>query len=140
MQSQVPIPPFESSHGLSRPRLLAPLGNGRRDDEAGSGSECSIGRVKRFIAWVAGAAGGLAAYRAVKGRRPRLQPAFEAGADARAEELKARLRRAREAADDKPVDEAEPLDPEPLDPGARRAQVHEQGRAALDEMRGEQPS
>jgi len=108
--------------------------------------------VKRFIAWVAGAAGGLAAYRAVKGRRPRLQPAFEAGADARAEELKARLRRAREAADDRgeapvelPVDgaellDSEPLDSEPLDPAARRAQVHEQGRAALDEMRGEQPS
>ncbi|HEY8703592.1 MAG TPA: hypothetical protein VIL98_02470 [Gaiellaceae bacterium] len=113
--------------------------------------------MKRFIAWVAGAAGGLAAYRAVKGRRPRLQPAFEAGADARAEELKARLRRAREAADDRgeapvelPVDgaelldseplDSEPLDSEPLDPAARRAQVHEQGRAALDEMRGEQPS
>ena len=108
--------------------------------------------MKRFIAWVAGAAGGLAAYRAVKGRRPRLQPAFEAGADARAEELKARLRRAREAADDRgeapvelPVDgaellDSEPLDSEPLDPAARRAQVHEQGRAALDEMSGEQPS
>jgi len=60
-------------------------------------------------------------------------------ADTRADELKARLAQARAAADDREafesgeiaVDEAEPLDPQ-----ARRAQVHEQGRAALDEMRG----
>ena len=99
--------------------------------------------MKRLIAWVAGAAGGLAAYRAVKVKRHPLQAEPEAGADARAEELKARLQQAREAADDRdafesgevPVDEAEPLDPQ-----ARRAQVHEQGRAALDEMRGEQRS
>lgn len=112
--------------------------------------------MKRLFAWVAGAAGGLAAYRAVKGRRRRRQPELEAGADARAEELKARLQQAREAADHRdsesggaPVEmevdgaellDSEPLDPEPLDPGARRAQVHEQGRAALDEMRGEQRS
>jgi hypothetical protein len=99
--------------------------------------------VKRLFAWVAGAAGGLAAYRAVKGRRPRPEP--QAGPDARAEELKARLQQAREVAGDRdsadlPVDGAEPLDPELPDPGARRAQVHEQGRAALDEMRGEQRS
>ena len=100
--------------------------------------------MKRLLAWVAGAAGGLAAYRAAKGKRlPRPRPESEAGADARAAELKARLQEAREAADDRdafesgevPVDEAEPLDPQ-----ARREQVHEQGRAALDEMRGEQRS
>jgi hypothetical protein len=93
--------------------------------------------VKRLFAWVAGAAGGLAAYRAVKGR-PKAQ---ERAVDTRAEELKARLEAARLAEDDRddfesgevPVDEA--LDPQLLDPGARRAQVHEQGRAALDEMR-----
>jgi hypothetical protein len=62
----------------------------------------------------------------------------DAAADARAQELKARLAEARAAGDDRDafesgevtVDEAEPLDPQ-----ARRAQVHEQGRAALDEMR-----
>jgi hypothetical protein len=93
--------------------------------------------VKRLFAWVAGAAGGLAAYRAVKGR-PRAQ---DTGVDTRAEELKARLEAARLAEDDRDdfesgevtVDEA--LDAQLLDPGARRAQVHEQGRAALDEMR-----
>jgi hypothetical protein len=92
--------------------------------------------VRRFVAWVAGAAGGLAAYRALKGRRGEL----EAAPDTRAEDLKARLAQAREAGDDREefesgevtVDAAEPLDPQ-----ARRAAVHEQGRAALDEMRGE---
>jgi hypothetical protein len=90
--------------------------------------------VKRLYAWLAGAAGGLAAYRALKGRRP--EP--ETVADTRAAELKARLAQARDAVDDREefeagevtVDQAEPLDPQ-----ARRAQVHEQGRAALDEMR-----
>jgi hypothetical protein len=99
--------------------------------------------MKRLLAWVAGAAGGLAAYRAVKvkGSRPRTEA--DAVADARAQELKARLQQARDAPDDRdafesgevPVDEAVPLDPH-----ARRAQVHEQGRAALDEMRGDEPA
>jgi hypothetical protein len=99
--------------------------------------------VKRLFAWVAGAAGGLAAYRAVK-RRPQAQEqARDMAVDTRAEELKARLEAARTAEDDRdafesgevPVDEA--LDAQLLDPGARRAQVHEQGRAALDEMRSD---
>ena len=93
--------------------------------------------MRRLFAWLAGAAGGLAAYRALHRRGPAPAAAPES-ADARAEELKARLAQAREAADDRDafesgevtVDEAEPLDPQ-----ARRAQVHEQGRAALDEMR-----
>jgi hypothetical protein len=98
--------------------------------------------LKRLLAWVAGAVGGLAAYRALKGKRP--QP--DTAADTRAEELKARLQEARAAPDDRdafesgevPVDQTEPPpDPASLDPGARRAQVHEQGRAALDEMRGD---
>jgi hypothetical protein len=83
--------------------------------------------VKRLTAWLAGAAGGLAAYRALKKKRPQAEP----DADARAAELKAKLDEARAVAE-VAVDEAEPLDPQ-----ARRAQVHEQGRAALDEMRGE---
>ena len=95
--------------------------------------------MKRLFAWVAGAAGGLAAYRALKGARPHAEPV----ADSRAEELKARLEAARTAEDDRdafeagevPIDQADP-DAEPLDPVARRAQVHEQGRAALDEMHG----
>lgn len=98
--------------------------------------------MKRLIAWVAGAAGGLAAYRALKGKRHPLQVEPDPGADARAEELKARLQHAREAAADpdlpEPAPAAGPQDAVLPDPSARRAQVHEQGRAALDEMHGEQ--
>lgn len=90
--------------------------------------------MKRLFAWVAGAAGGLAAYRAVK-TRPRTE---EPAADDRAAELKARLEAARTAEDDRADFESGELSvDEALDPQARRAQVHEQGRAALDEMRSE---
>jgi hypothetical protein len=86
--------------------------------------------VKRLLAWVAGAAGGAAALRALR-RRPAPVPD-------RASELRARLAEARAAGDgreefesgEKAVDEAP-------DPEARRRGVHEQGRAAIDEMRGD---
>ena len=97
--------------------------------------------MKRLVAWFAGAAGGLAAYRALKGKRAEPQPPSQPAADARAAELKAKLEQARVVADDRDafesgevaVDKADLVDPQ-----ARRAEVHEQGRAALDEMRGEQ--
>ena len=98
---------------------------------------CSIAAVRRLFAWMAGAAGGLAAYRALNRKRLPLEPV----ADARAAELKARLEAARTAGDDRDAFESgevavdEVADP-PLDPQARRAKVHEQGRAALDEMHG----
>jgi hypothetical protein len=91
------------------------------------------------MAWIAGAAGGLAAYRAVK--RPRLHP--DPAADGRAEELRSRLQQAREAEEDGGVRTADapdgraPIASGPDDLGTRRAAVHEQARAALDEMRGE---
>jgi acetyl-CoA carboxylase carboxyltransferase component len=88
--------------------------------------------VKRLFAWVAGAAGGLAAYRAVKSR-PRVH---DTALDDRAEELKARLEAARAAEDDRDAFESGEVSvDEALDPQSRRAQVHEQARAALDEMR-----
>jgi hypothetical protein len=100
--------------------------------EQEAATNVASGAMRRLYAWVAGAVGGVAAYRAL--RRPRTAPI---AAD-RAEELRARLAEARAAGDDReefeagetPVDEAVPLDPE-----ARRASVHEQGRAAIDEMR-----
>jgi hypothetical protein len=92
--------------------------------------------VKRLYAWLAGVAGGLAAYRAFR-RRPLGRPEPSAD-DTRAGELKAKLAEARAAADDReefesgetPVDQA-------ADPEARRRAVHEQARTAIDEMRGE---
>ena len=84
--------------------------------------------MRRLYAWLAGSAGGLAAYRAFRRRRPEPAPLVEQGPDPRADELRARLADAREG-DGEPAGE-----PEALDPEARRRLVHEQGRAALDEM------
>ncbi len=97
--------------------------------------------MRRFLAWVAGAAGGLAAYRFLT-RRPQPQPvtAPEEPVDPRAAELRARLDASRE-----PELESEP-EPEPASdsllqaddetPEQRRARVHERGRSAVEEMRG----
>jgi hypothetical protein len=79
--------------------------------------------MRRLFAWLAGAAGGLAAYRAVTRRRDEAPVS-----DTRADELRAKLAETRE----QPVAE-----PEPVDPDKRRAHVHEQARATIDEMRGE---
>jgi hypothetical protein len=79
--------------------------------------------VKRLLTWVAGAAGGLAAYKATTRRKA--VPAVDAPVEADpAAELRAKLAETR-------ADEAE------LDgPDARRRGVHEQARSAIDEMRG----
>jgi hypothetical protein len=94
--------------------------------------------MRRLYAWLAGFVGGAAVYRAFR-RAPRPHPEPEHGADP-ADELKAKLAEARAAGDDRetfeagetPVDEA----PDP-DLDARRRSVHEQARAAIDEMRSE---
>ena len=92
--------------------------------------------MRRLTTWLAGAAGGLAAYRAFARRRPALEPA-SAEPDTRAGELRERLVHAREASLATP--EAEPAqEPVPAaGPEARRHSVHEQARAAIDEMRGD---
>ena len=84
--------------------------------------------MRRLYAWLAGAAGGLAAYRALTHRRRAPVALAEHAPDPRAAELAARLAVARDG------DEEPAAEPEPLDPEARRRLVHEQGRAALDEM------
>ena len=89
--------------------------------------------MKRLLAWLAGAVGLAALYRSLK-RRPEPAPPQ---ADDPAAALKAKLAEARAAGDDraefesgeKPVDEAPDVD-------TRRRDVHEQARAAIDEMRG----
>jgi hypothetical protein len=82
--------------------------------------------VRRLLTWIAGAAGGLAAYRAVNRRKAAPEP-VTAEVDP-ALELRAKLAEAR--AEPEPEAEAAPGD---LD--ARRRDVHEQARAAIDEMR-----
>jgi hypothetical protein len=83
--------------------------------------------VRRLLTWVAGAAGGLAAYRAVNRRKVAPEP-VTAEVDP-AQELRAKLAEARA----EPEPEAEAVDQD--DPDARRRGVHEQARAAIDEMR-----
>jgi hypothetical protein len=94
--------------------------------------------MRRLPAWLAGAAGALAVARTLVRRRGRVAPQPEV--DPRADELRARLAEARAAGDDRdefeagetPVDQAVTLGPD-----ERRRQVHEQGRAAVDEMQAE---
>lgn len=78
--------------------------------------------MKRLLTWVGGAAGGLAAYKAAT-RRKAAPEALRAEADPAAE-LRAKLAETR-------ADE-----PDPDGPDARRRDVHEQARSAIDEMRG----
>ena len=89
--------------------------------------------MRRLLTWVAGAAGGLAAYRAATRRTA--EPAPAAAEPDPAEELRARLAAARAGEPAEP--EPEPAqEPEPEDLDGRRRSVHEQARSALDEMRG----
>jgi hypothetical protein len=88
--------------------------------------------VRRLLAWLAGAAGGLAAYRAATRRTNEPAPAVELDPAA---ELRAKLAQARGAEPEAPASDPEP-DPEP-DADARRRAVHEGARATLDEMHGD---
>lgn len=93
--------------------------------------------MRRFLTWLVGFAGGIAAaYRFVR-RRPalpapplrELPPAPEPDP---AEALRAKLAESRESADEPEPPEA-PAETPP-DVEARRRSVHEQARAAIDEM------
>jgi hypothetical protein len=105
--------------------------------------------MRRLLGWVSGALGGITAYRLLR-RRQAGEVAPEA--DGRADELRAKLAESRVAADtaepavEEPVFEEasaeEPLaEPEPSEeaesPDDRRRRVHEEGRAAIDEMKPE---
>ena len=83
-------------------------------------------------AWIAGALGAAGvAYRALR-RRPR--PA----ADPRADELRRKLDESKQVVDDRAEFESgeTPVDQAEVSLDAKRAAVHERGRAAAREMRG----
>jgi hypothetical protein len=90
--------------------------------------------MRRLHAWLVGFAGGLVAYRAWR-RTP--QPAPRTEPDP-AEALRAKLAEAKAAGQDREEFEAgeQPVDAA-ADPDERRREVHERGRAAVDEMHGE---
>ena len=100
------------------------------------GRQCSIGLMRARIAWLAGAVtvAGAAAYKRLRRSEP--APAE----DPRAEELRQKLDESRPIVEEReefesaetPVDAAEPVEV-----ADRRKAVHERGRAAADEMRGD---
>jgi hypothetical protein len=106
--------------------------------------------MRRLTAWIGGALGGITAYRFFRDRQA-APVAADAEAppepDDRAEELRARLAEARAAepliAEPPPAEAAveeapEPeREPEPESPEERRRRVHEEGRAAVDDMKSE---
>ena len=85
-------------------------------------------------AWLAGAAGAaIAAY-----RKLRPAPSSAPADDPRADELRRKLDESRTVAEEQHEEVASPETPvDEADVESRRAAVHERGRAATDEMRGE---
>ena len=97
--------------------------------------------MRRLTAWIGGTAAGIVAYRLLR-RRPQAAATPDttapAEADGRAEELREKLAESRTV---EPVTEPlveEPPRAEPESPEERRQRVHEEGRAALDEMKSDQ--
>jgi hypothetical protein len=89
--------------------------------------------MRRLLAWVAGLAGGAAAYRAWR-RAPQPLPSTEPDP---AEALRAKLAEAKAARPDRDEFESGEQPVDAADPDERRRAVHERGRAAVDEMRGD---
>ena len=107
--------------------------------------------MRRLTAWVGGALGGVVAYRWWR-RRPEAAPepppeSSQEQPDERADELRAKLAETRESDEPSAAEPVEPL-PKPEEPPEavesdeppeaveeRRQRVHEEGRAALDEMK-----
>ena len=89
----------------------------------------------RLVGLLGGLAGGAALYRALR-RRRRPEQLPDGGPDPRAAELRAKLAAAAETNGSAPAPEL-PANAAAEDPEARRRRVHEQGRAALEDMRRE---
>jgi hypothetical protein len=102
--------------------------------------------VRRLTAWIGGVAGGVVAYRFWRRHsqveaEPSPEPKVTT-ADARAAKLREKLEESRtaeqvvEETPPEPVAEEEPA-AEPESPEDRRRRVHDEGRAALDDMKSE---
>jgi hypothetical protein len=100
--------------------------------------------MKRLTNWIAGIVSGVIAYRLWKQRQKpaaATTPAAEESDD-RAEELRAKLAEARASEEPAPVEPTVPTEQSAEQPGElsgesleeRRRRVHEEGRAAIDQM------
>ena len=92
--------------------------------------------MRRLVGWVGGAVGGAAVYRWLRRRSQVEAPVAEsesAESDERADELRARLAETRASDEPSPAEPDEP--PEAVE--ERRQRVHDEGRAALDEMKSD---
>jgi hypothetical protein len=92
--------------------------------------------MRRLTAWIAGVGSGVVAYRFWRRHgQPAAEPSTAtpetAAQDERAEELREKLAESRAGDEPSPAEPGEP--PEAVD--ERRQRVHEEGRAALGEMK-----
>ncbi len=101
--------------------------------------------MRRLADWIGGIVWGIALYRLWKRWQseelePWAEPAAVEDPDDRVEELRAKLAETRAAEPAPPVPPSPPPAPPPAPDATldeRRRRVHEEGRAAIDEMRGE---
>jgi len=100
------------------------------------GGQCSIGLVRAKTAWL-GALGvaGAAVVRALR-RKPAPAPA----PDPRAEELRQKLEESRAVVDEREEFESAETPVDEADVDDRRRAVHDRGRAAAEQMRGDDSS
>jgi len=98
------------------------------------------------VGWIGGVVGGITAYRLLRRRSQAAPEPASPASDERAQELRAKLAESKLTESSKPTEPvventpAEPVaeqEPEPESPDDRRRRVHEEGRAALDEMKSD---
>jgi hypothetical protein len=97
------------------------------------GGQCSIGLVRAKTAWL----GALGVAGAAVVRALRRKPAPAAAPDPRAEELRQKLEESRAVVDEREEFESAETPVDEADVDDRRRAVHDRGRAAAEQMRGD---
>ena len=92
--------------------------------------------MRRTLGWLAGALGVAGAIKALKGGAQPVPAPVEPVPDPRADELRRRLEEAKSLEGEREEFEAGETPVDEADPDAKRRDVHDRARAAIDEMRG----